>query len=139
MVECPQCEPEAQATASRVHAHILDAWRRTSRLTNQIKSRTKDGILLAQTIEPLGGWGGLVLQFGAFGLLTYIVTILLPAHDRTVSEERKGWQEERWNRDKMFMSALAGLSDTISKAIDKQTDGINRHIDASIEVCKRAK
>ena len=52
--------------------------------------------------DPLAMWGGLILQGGAFGLLTYIVVVFAPRVMRDAREERE-------SRDKAFSSTIDAL------------------------------
>lgn len=73
----------------------------------------------ADTATPLGGWGSLVLQGGAFGLLTYIVAYLAP---QLMKESRK----EREARDQLFntvMDALQTRFDDRNRAVVKEIVG----------------
>ncbi len=97
-------------------------------------------IVLAQTVpavpvvpvppDPLGGWGTLVLQGGAFALLAWIVMRLAPA-------VLKDAREEREKRESIFTAVIGALQDrqdtrnkeivdAIEKAIDRQTTLLNR-------------
>lgn len=71
--------------------------------------------------DPLGGWASIILQAGAFGLLTYVVVVLFP---RTMKEQT----EERERRDKSFSTIVSSLqheferrNERIEKAIRDQT------------------
>lgn len=79
-------------------------------------------LVLAEVFpDPVGGWGSLVLQAGAFGLLAYIVTMLYPRQQKEIREERE-------KRDQMFMNMIDVLqnkfnerNERISQAIKDQT------------------
>lgn len=54
--------------------------------------------LIAQT-DPLNGWFGVILQGGAFALLTYIVVWMAP-------DALKQAREERQSRDAIFSAII---------------------------------
>jgi hypothetical protein len=93
-------------------------------------------MLLAQVqADPFGGWGGLLLQGGAFVLLAYIVIVLAP---RMFKESR----DEREKRDALFQSVLTDLTKShdnrttaIIGAIHEQTDAMTK---AMASVCQAA-
>lgn len=77
---------------------------------------------VATNTDPFGGWGSLVLQGGAFGLLVYVVTVMYP---RAAKDQR----EEREKQDEVFRKTLSDLqmrfearNDKITVAVNAQTD-----------------
>jgi len=61
--------------------------------------------LMAQTpaaSEPLGGWGNLLLQGGAFALLAYIVIRIYPQGTKEARDERE-------KRDALFGDLITNL------------------------------
>ncbi len=91
--------------------------------------------MFAQAVgDPSVGWGSLILQAGAFGLLTYIVIVLYPKQQKDVREERE-------RRDDVFKSMLDTLQTKfedrnreIVSALKEQTDSIvtEMHEDAKM-------
>ncbi len=57
-------------------------------------------MLLAQMTDP--GWFSLVIQVGAFGLLTYMVVVMYP-------KQQKDLRDEREKRDKLFLAMITDL------------------------------
>ena len=103
--------------------------------------------MLAQTIEPLGGWGQLMIQAGAFGLLTYIVVFLFPTM-------RKEERDEREKRDAAFQAVIDALHEkfdernsSIVDAVKDQTislttamrDGEKSTREAMLTVCRNVR
>lgn len=85
--------------------------------------------LLAQVEPPLGGWGNLILQGGAFGLLTYIVVWMYP-------QSQKVNREEREKRDASFATLATVMQEHFEtrnnfliRAIQDQTDRLARKLD----------
>lgn len=98
----------------------------------------------APAADPLGVWGGLILQGGAFALLTYVVVRLAPM---ALKEAR----EEREKRDATFQAVITGLevkfderSEKIVRAVEAQTQSLasavadsSRRIEAAVTTaCK---
>ena len=82
-----------------------------------------------ETLSALGGWPQLVLQGGAFGLLTYIVVRLVPQQMQISAEERTA-------RDTRFVEALTALEVKRDAQIERligATTEQTRSINATIE------
>jgi hypothetical protein len=97
---------------------------------------------------PLGGWDVVVLQFGAFGLLSYVIVILAPqllrelmadrkARDQSELEERtkrdKDAREERQAREMTFVNVVTVLE---SKFGERNSQVI-RQMELERESCER--
>lgn len=71
---------------------------------------------------PLGGWDVVILQFGAFGLLTYVIVVLAPQILRELMAERKQRDqaalEERAKREKAEREERRVREDTFVKVVD---------------------
>lgn len=59
--------------------------------------------MLFAELDPLGGWGQIILQGGSFVLLVYIIVIMYP---RATREAR----EERASRDQLFAETIAAMN-----------------------------
>lgn len=84
-------------------------------------------------IDPLGGWTAIILQAGAFGLLTYVVVYLAPKALRDATAEREA-------RDKMFNDLVMALQTKFEARNDKMIDSINQQTrvlqDAMGRICQ---
>ena len=69
-------------------------------------------------IDPLGGWASLILQGGAFVLLTYMITVLIPKEMKLAREERE---------------RQAGQFKTIVDDLNSKFDDRNGHIVNAVE------
>ncbi len=79
--------------------------------------------------DPLGGWGTLILQGGAFALLVYIIAIMYP-------KETEAGRKERIERDTAFIAALTSMelkadvrNDRMVAALERQTTSLQVSID----------
>lgn len=71
--------------------------------------------------EVLPTWSDTAIQYGAFGLLTYIVVWMYP---RAAADARA----ERENRDRLLTEALKNQTATITDAIAEQTKSFGRMV-----------
>ena len=69
--------------------------------------------------DPLGGWASLILQGGAFALLTYIIVYMWP-------KESSNARDERIKREVVFTAALEDMS----AKFDKLVTTMNNKFDA---------
>jgi hypothetical protein len=83
------------------------------------------------TPDPLGGWGHLILNGGAFALLIYIVIFLVPKLMREAREERAAAAKNAKDRDRLFQATIDTIQDRFTertrdllKGIEKQTEAL---------------
>ncbi len=98
-------------------------------------------LLFAQALstDPMGGWGSLVIQGGAFGLLAWIVIVLGPKTLKEAREALREAREEREHRDAKFV-AMAEMQEAkfaernanIVHEIEKQTAAIMKFLEQSV-------
>lgn len=71
--------------------------------------------------DPLGGWGVLLLQCGSFGLLVYILTIMVPKELDAQRDERRARDESFANLVTKLEEDCAGRTKELAQQIEKQT------------------
>lgn len=111
--------------------------------TVPLLARAGNLVLIAQTAglvaaDPMGGWGGLVIQSGCLGLLTILTVYVAPKLLATAKEERE-------KRDVLFNAVVEMLqrkhderSTKIVEALEKQTEKFAEALDGTAERIERA-
>ena len=91
-------------------------------------------LLFAQTVDSLGGWGSLVLQAGAFGLLTYIVIFSFPTYTKEVREERERREVAFTGLIDALQTKFGDRNALLRAAIELQTEKLAAKLDTHTEV-----
>lgn len=79
--------------------------------------------------EPTGGWGSLVLQGGAFGLVCILVLYIIPQHLRESRKER----EQRDKEAREERERLADRFDRIIVIVQDKFEARNKDIVAAVK------
>lgn len=78
-------------------------------------------VVQVQPVDPLGGWFAVLLQGGAFGLLTYIVAVLGPRYFRDAREERDKRDSNFIAMAEILQTKFAERNAILAQHIEKQT------------------
>jgi hypothetical protein len=88
--------------------------------------------------DPFGGWGTMILQAGAFGLLTYVVVFMYPRASKEAREERE-------SRDQLFSGMVHTLqekfeerNEKIVASVEKQTQALSTTFNESASRIEQA-
>lgn len=95
--------------------------------------------MLFAEADPLGGWMQVVLQAGAFGLLSYIVIVLYPRATKDARDERavrdesftslvSALQEKFENRNTLLADSIREQTKAITAEMKEQTESISRAV-----------